>query len=291
MSRAACALVLLAGTAVAAPPAGPAGASPLVIQRAQGKALGFPSDVVIDRRGVAFLLDSGSRSILLFSPDGSFLREIAGRGSWKDPQAIAVAPDGAILVADGDSGHVVEMDMSGRVRREHDAGKGSRLTGIAVFGDSIFCADNRNDKIVVFKRSGGRKDAWGKRGDAAGEFRSPYRVAADLAGRIFVTDVLNARVQWFSAFGQSLGSLKRFGAGQGKFVRPTGLSLDGRGRIWVSDSYTGLVQLFEENGTFVKVLSSGGAAQIFGDPTGIAATPDGVWVADQKGGKTAFFRK
>ncbi len=289
--RAAWALCVALFAAVGAAAADGRGASPVVIQRGQGKSPGFPSDVAIDRRGVAFLLDSGNRSILLFSPDGSFLREIPGRGAWKDPQAIALAPDGAILIADGESGHVLEVDIAGKVRREHDAGKGARLTGVAVFGDSIFCADNRNDRIVVFKRGGGRKEGWGKRGEGSGEFRSPYRVAADLAGRIFVTDVLNARVQWFSAFGQSLGSFRKFGAGQGRLVRPTGLSLDGRGRIWVSDSYTGLVQLFDESGAFVRALSSAGTVQVFGDPTGIAATPDGVWVADQKSGKTAFFRK
>lgn len=291
LSRAGWLLVLLACVPSAGRAAEGRGSAPVVIQRAQGKALGFPSDVAVDRRGVSFLLDAGSRSILIFSPQGAFLREIPGRGTWKDPQALALSPDGAIFIADGDSGRVLELDMSGKLRRDYDAGKGSRLTGVTVFGDSIYCVDNRNDKVIVFRRGGARKDAWGKRGDGPGEFRAPYRVAADLAGRIFVTDVMNARVQWFSAFGQNLGTLKKFGAGEGRFVRPTGISPDTRGRIWVTDSYTGLVQLFEESGVFVKALSSEGRPHVFADPTGVAVTAESVWVADQKDGKTSVFRK
>ncbi len=283
-SAAAIAGVLWGAAAGAEPPA-------VWLTRVQGRAISTPVDVAVDRRGITFLLDAGSRSISLISPRGDVIREIHGRGVLRDPNALAVAPDGAVFVADGESGRVLELDMTGRVRREYPVGKGSRVTGVGVFGDSVYCADNANAAVVVFRRGGQRTGGWGGKGDGPGKFNAPFRIAVDSAGRIFVTDVMNARVQWFSAFGQHLGTLKRFGAGEGKIFRPAGVFIDRMGRIWVSDSYTGLVQLFDQNGTFVRSLGSPGRPFVFGDPVGVAEGPEGMWVADQRGERVGFFRK
>ena len=285
------ALLLAAAVAFGAGPAEDARRSRLIqIRKAGGRALGFPSDVAVDRRGVAFLLDGASRSIAIYSPKGEFLREIQGRGSWKDPLGVGVTGDGGILVADGESGRVIEIDLNGRLRREYSAGKGARLTGVCSYGDSVFAVDNRNHRVVSFKRKGGGMESWGKKGDHAGEFDTPFRIAADPSGRVFVTDVMNARVQWFSAFGQHLGVMKRFGAGEGKVFRPTGLAIDSRGRVWVGDSYTGLVQLFDEQGSFLHAVSSDGRPAVFGDPSGLAVGTEGIWIADQRDGVLSLSR-
>ncbi len=261
------------------------------VTRGQGRTLGMPVDVGVDRRGITFLLDAGNRSIVLISPRGEVIREIQGRGVFRDPMAVAIAPDGAVFVADGDAGRILEIEITGRLRHEYAVGKGSRITGVGLFGDSVFCADNANGTVVVFKRGGGRTGGWGGKGDLPGKFNAPFRIAVDASGRVFVTDVMNGRVQWFSAFGQHLGTLKKFGAGEGKIFRPTGVFIDRMGRIWVSDSYTGLVQLFEESGTFVRSLGTSGRPFVFGDPVGVAEGPEGIWVADQRGERAALFRK
>ncbi len=280
--------LLLVGATSPAPAVEGRKSGGISLHKAGPRTFGFPSDVAIDRRGVVFLLDSGSRSIAIYSPKGEFIREIQGRGSWKDPMGIGVTSDGMLLVADGDGGRVLEVDISGKLRREYSAGKGARLTGVCSYGDSIFAVDNRNNRVVSFKRKGGGQEGWGRKGDHAGEFDTPFRIAADPSGRIYVTDVMNARVQWFSAFGQYLGTLKRFGAGEGKIFRPTGLALDSRGRIWVGDSYTGLVQMFDEKGDFVRAVSTDGKPVVFGDPAGLAEGTEGVWIADQREGTLAM---
>ena len=278
-------LTFLSTAAVSAEP-------PVVwLTRVQGRALSTPVDVAVDRRGISLLLDAGNRSIVLLSPRGDVIREIPGRGIFRDPTAVAVAADGAVFVADGDAGRVLEIEMTGRVRHEYGVGRTSRVTGVAVFGDAVYCADNANGTVVVFKRGGGRTGGWGGKGDLPGKFNAPFRIAVDGAGRVFVTDVMNARVQWFSAFGQHLGTLKKFGAGEGKIFRPTGISIDRMGRIWVSDSYTGLVQLFDGNGTFIRSLGTSGRPFVFGDPIGIAEGPGGMWVVDQREERAGLFRK
>jgi len=264
--------------------------SPQWITRSPGGPLSFPSDIAIDRRGVVFLLDSGTRTISIFTPDGDPIREIAGSGRWRDPVSLALSPDGTMFVADGEAARVLEMDRGGKILREYPAGKGARVTGVAVYGDSIYCTDNRNARVIVFHRGGGRSGGWGTRGSGPGEFLSPFRIVADAGGRIFVSDVMNGRVQWFSAFGRHLGTLKAFGAAPGKFFRPTGIAVDPRGRIWVADSFTGLVQLFTEESRSVRTLEDREGPVRFGDPIGIAVGPNGIWVADQRKGRVGWIR-
>ncbi len=264
---------------------------PLRVRSVSSRLLSIPYDVAVDRKGVVFLLESGTRSISIFSPNGEFLREIPGKGAWKDPSAIALGPSGTIFLADGTAGRILEMDFSGKTRREYPVGGNARLTGVAVYGDAVYGADNRNHRIVVFRKPGIPPETWGKRGEEPGQFQSPFRIAVDPSGRLFVTDVMNARVQWFSAFGKHLGILKRFGAAEGKIFRPTGIALDLRGQIWVGDSYTGLVQLFDERGTFVKPIRAGGRPVVFGDPAGLAVAAGGIWVADQRENSMALFRE
>lgn len=263
---------------------------PIWIAGGAGSAFSLPIDIATDRKGVAFLLDSGTRTITLFSPRGEYLREIPGSGHWRDPASLAVASDGTLFLADGEAARVLEIDRSGKIRREYYAGKGARVTGVAVYGDFLYCTDNRNSRVVVFRRGEGKSGGWGRKGSGPGEFQSPFRIAADSAGRIFVSDVLNGRVQWFSAFGRHLGTLKVFGAAPGKIFRPTGIAVDPRGRIWVTDSFTGLAQLFTEGGQPVRILRDREGTVRFGDPVGIAVGPGGIWVADQRQGKAALFR-
>jgi len=246
--------------------------------------------VAADQRGVLFVLDAGRRVIDLFTPRGEFLREIAGGAAWKDPQAVAVGPDGAIYVADGEAGCVLELERSGRLVRRLEAGGGARITGVGTFGGAVYCVDNRNDRILVFRGAKEPPERWGRRGDGPGEFHAPFRLAVDGAGRVFVTDVLNARVQWFSAFGRHLGTLDRFGAGRGRVLRPTAVAVDPLGRIWVADAYTGFVQLFEATGAFVREVAEGGRPISFGDPSGLAVIYGGLWVADQRKGRVGLFR-
>lgn len=262
---------------------------PLRIRNVSSRPLATPYDVAVDRKGVVFLLESSIRSISIFSQRGEFLREIPGKGIWRDPSAIAIGPSGTIFLADGTSGKVLELDLSGKILRVYDAGGNARLTGVAVYGGAVYSADNRNHRIVVFRKPGTPPEMWGTRGEAPGQFHSPFRIAIDPSGRLFVTDVMNARVQWFSAFGKHLGTLKRFGAGEGKIFRPTGIALDLRGRICVGDSYSGIVQLFEERGGFVKVLRAKGRPVVFGDPVGLAVAANGIWVADQRENSMGLF--
>lgn len=291
------ALLLLAGLTVLSSPipsrqaaAESRAPAPRWLPASGGAPMSFPTDVAVDRRGVAFLLDSGTRTITLFTPAGERIREIAGAGRWKDPVSLTVSSDGILFLADGEGGRVLELDRTGGVRREYLAGKGARVTGVAVFGDSIYCADNRNSRVLVFRRGAGRTGGWGSRGTGAGEFQAPFRIVADSTGRIFVSDVLNGRIQWFSAFGRHLGTLKAFGTAPGKFFRPTGVAVDPRGRIWVADSFTGLVQLFSETAKPVRTLSDRNGSVRFGDPVGIAVGPGEIWVVDQREGRVALFR-
>ena len=260
-----------------------------VLEGPAGQGFLFPCDVEVDAQGVLFVLDSGLRSVFLYSPDGKFIRAIGGKGAWKDPMGIALTPGRTVLLADGDAGRVLELDYSGTVRREYPLGKGSRATDAAFYADLVYCVDNRNGKILVFRRNGEKAGGWGKQGEASAEFSSPFRIAIDTSGQVFVTDVMNSRVQWFSAYGQPVGGIRAFGTGTGKLFRPSAVAVDGEGGVWVGDSYTGFVQRFDARGNFLQVLKSEkGSPAVFEDPSGIARGPGGIWVADQRKRKVSF---
>lgn len=260
-----------------------------VLENPPGQGFLYPGDIEADGQGVLFILDSGRRSVFIYSPDGKFIREINGKGSWKNPQGIALMPGHAILLADGDAGRVIEMDLSGAVRREYLLGKGSRATDAAFYGDLVYCVDNRNARIVVFRRNGEKAGGWGKKGEGPSDFSSPFRVSIDPSGRIFVTDVMNSRVQWFSPNGQLIGTIRNFGVGRGKLLRPSAVVVDGMGGIWVGDSYSGIVQQFDDKGKALKIIQSDNRTpEIYGDPSGITKVPGGIWVADQRRKRVSF---
>jgi hypothetical protein len=260
-----------------------------VLEDPPGQGFLHPCDIEADGQGVLFILDCGRRSVFVYSSDGKFIRDISGKGNWKDPQGIALMPDRAVLLADGDAGRVIEMDLAGTVRREYSLGKGARATDAAFYGDLVYCVDNRNAKILVFRRNGEKVGGWGKQGEAPSEFSSPFRLAIDPSGRVFITDVMNSRIQWFSPHGQLLGTIRAFGIGRGKLLRPSTVAVDGMGGVWVGDSYSGVVQQFDDKGNARKVLQSDkGTPEIYGDPSGIAKVPGGIWVADQRKKRVSF---
>jgi DNA-binding beta-propeller fold protein YncE len=61
-------------------------------------------------------------------------------------------------------------------------------------------ADRGNDRVIFFSREGEVPLAWGTRGQAPEQFRSPIDVAT-YGNRIFVLDTDNNRVQVFEMTG------------------------------------------------------------------------------------------
>jgi len=143
----------------------------------------FPHGIHVDRDGNIWVADGmppgrgtppqgTGHTVVKFSPEGKMLMTLGTPGGAMEPgyffqpNAVLVAPDGAIFVAEGHGG--------------------------------------ANSRILKFTKDGKLLKTWGKKGTAPGEFDQPHALAMDSKGRLFVGDRGNNRIQIFDQDGKSL---------------------------------------------------------------------------------------
>lgn len=154
----------------------------------------FPHGLYVDAQDHIWVTDAQSRpgkgaQVFEFDRDGHRLLTLgragvsaAGRDTFAEPNAVAVARDGTIYVADGHTEHrdparIVVLDAQGRFLRQ-----------------------------------------WGVRGAAPGQLEVPHGLALDSRGRLFVADRWNNRVQVFDSQGRLLAAWPQFGRPSGVYV-------------------------------------------------------------------------
>jgi streptogramin lyase len=127
--------------------------------------------------------------VLKFSPTGELLMRLGTDASAREPgfffqpNAVFVAPNGDIFVAEG-----------------HASGEGA------------------NARILKFNRAGELLQSWGRKGTGPSEFDQPHALAMDSRGRLFVADRGNNRIQIFSQSGELLDTWYQFSRASGLFI-------------------------------------------------------------------------
>jgi sugar lactone lactonase YvrE len=236
-----------------------------------------PSGVVIDAAGVLFIADTLNHSIRRLSPTDAldtfagspeFTGSTDGIGSaarFRHPNAVAVATDGTVYVADSEN-HTIRRISS---------------TGV----------------VTTLAGSPGISGSSDGRGSAA-RFNFPYGVAVDSGGFIYVADTFNQTIRKISADGQvstlagrvgTTGSTNGTGSAA-RFNSPNSLAVDASGTVYVADSGNFAIRKITAAGAVSTLAGdpelpgsedgSGSSAQ-FSDPYGIAVSAAGVvYVAD-----------
>jgi DNA-binding beta-propeller fold protein YncE len=156
--------------------------------------------------GEVFVSDFGyedAHRVLVFTPEGRFLRRIGGPGTgavFRRPMGVAVDGEGVLWVADASHRLFRFEAASGRplgtVGRE-GGGPGELRwpTGIASLpGGGVAVCEAGNHRLQRFDAAGRPRGTFGRNGGAPGEFREPYDLAADPPW-LFVADTGNHRVQ------------------------------------------------------------------------------------------------
>ena len=163
--------------------------------KAFGKGLfNFPHGLFIDAKDHLWVADNRAGDgrgavVMAFDPSGKLLRTLGkpgvsaiGPDTFAEPNAVLVAPNGSVFVADG-----------------HTNGKDPA-------------------RIVKFDAAGRFVKAWGVRGAAAGQLEVPHALAMDSRGRLFVADRWNNRVVIFDQDVKFIDAWSQFGRPSGVFI-------------------------------------------------------------------------
>jgi sugar lactone lactonase YvrE len=155
----------------------------------------FPHGFFIDKNDHLWVTDGhvakGIGNVVLeFDSSGKLLRTLgkpgvsgAGPDTFNEPNAVLVAPNGNIFVADG-----------------HEPGPG------------------HNARVVKLDPAGKFIKQWGGHGTGPGQFEMPHTLAMDSQGRLFVGDRGNNRVQIFDQDGKFIAAWTQFGRPSGVYI-------------------------------------------------------------------------
>jgi DNA-binding beta-propeller fold protein YncE len=134
-------------------------------------------------------------AVLEFDTNGKLLRTMGKPGEpgdapdhFTEPNAVLVAPDGSIFVAQGHT-----SNYKGQPR------------------------------VIKFDANGKFIKEWGSAGPAPGQFGMPHCLAMDSKGNLYVGDRDNNRIQVFTQDGKLLGQLTQFGRPSGIVIDSNGM--------------------------------------------------------------------
>ena len=171
--------------------------------------------VAVNQDDEIFVFTRGQRPVLVFDPDGRFLRWW-GDGYFTMPHGIDIAPDGSVCCADiGDhtvkrfspDGELLQLLGSAHENAPRLGGEPfNRPThfGVAPSGDYYITDGYGNANVHVFSPEGEHRFSWGSPGDEPGQFRAPHSIVFAPDGRVAVCDRGNHRVQFFDPQGEFL---------------------------------------------------------------------------------------
>src|SRR5262245_7141902 len=289
-----------------------------------------PHGLAVDAKGNIYVSDRGNHAIRVVSTNGD-IRTLAGNGkegnadgigsgaSFKQPIAVAVDRTGNVYVADRDN-HVIRLiDPSGKVVTL--AGTGAKgfangPTSLAQFNEPygvalspdesiLYVADYLNHAVRAIALAGKQVTTLagnGKAGFANGvggvaQFSQPYKVKADVNGRLYVADQNNHAIRSVDPDGtvSTLAGNGQSGFADGKpsdarFNNPTGLTVAPDGAVYVADRNNHRIRAIGPAGEVLTVTGEGTAAQQdgpaetakFNRPIDIVLTTDGSLVVSEE---------
>ncbi|MYN68230.1 MAG: hypothetical protein F4X11_24975 [Acidobacteria bacterium] len=194
--------------------------------------------------GNILVLHRGAQPILVFEPDGTFVRGW-GEGLFSNGKVMGVAPEDR---APGASGYTAVYGPAGC------QACGAHAIRVDPEGH-VWVVDAPGHAVYKLRETGEVLMHLGTPGvPGAGHdtFNLPTDIAFAPNGDIYVSDGYgNARIVRFSKEGRYLGDWGSRGAGPGQFGLPHGVAVAGDGRVYTVDRDNRRVQVFDAEGKFL----------------------------------------
>ncbi len=206
--------------------------------------------VGVDAADRVYLFTRQQARVLVYEPDGTFLRSW-GEGFFTErAHGLTIAPDDTILCVDEGSQVVYRFTPEGELLQTigtqgvasdtgydgslesitHGGPPFNRPTNIAVApsGDLYVSDGYGNARVHRFRADGTLVQSWGEPGTGPGQFNLVHGVAVAADGRVFIADRENDRIQIFSPDGEFLTEWTHI-------QRPTNIRFDQSGRAFISE--------------------------------------------------------
>ena len=271
-----------------------------------------PKDVALDADGNLYVADSGNHRIVVFSPDGKFLRawgrQGAANGEFNEPWGIAVdAERGFVYVADTWNHRIQKFDLKGTFITQWGSGTivdtGGQAVGfegqffgprdIAIDAEgNLYVTDTGNERVQKFDPDGNFLAQWGGDGTAPGMFKEPVGIAiSPTSGDIFIADTWNRRVQRFDKDFNPIAQWFVQGWESQSVVNKPYIAVDAQDNVYVTDPESFRVIQFNNRGDVLAVWGDFGAGlNQMNLPTGIAIGLNGeIYVGDSENHRVLEF--
>ena len=186
----------------------------------------------------------------------------SGKGQFDAPTAIAVDPNGNVLIADTGNGRIEKFSPTGTFVTS--IGQFEAPSGIAIDrAGNIYVAEIGSKHRVQKLAPDGKFIAEWK-GPEPG-FYGPRRITVGPDDSIYLVDSGRNRIVKFSPDGQVLASWGSEGSGDGQFKGLSSVAVDSmNNKVYVADPLNRRIQVFDSNGKFLTKWS----VPEWGEPVG-----------------------
>ncbi len=226
------------------------------IEGAPDRRLVSPAAIAVDNLDNIYIADAKRGFILVYDPQGHFLRYIGnyhGETIFEAPVGLAIDREAKRLyVIDNAANQLVMLDLQGtilkRIGGDRDRANRTRLnlpSEIAV----------RNSRVVVLDQDGTRIQIFDNECNYVGDFDvqpitgPPHfremGLAIDSSSNIYVSNLLGSAVRIYHPNGRLVATVGHFGTDDAGFNTPSGVWIDSADRIYVADTNNNRVQVFQ----------------------------------------------